>query len=281
MQTVSRHREYVYLKLFQYFDYFIKYAPADLSVWGNANGRVIYMKLHIIIGATGSGKSKKAVHMAQEFNAPIIVLDRIQCFRDLSITSGRHLPPDQKEYGKRRIFLSDRLVADGDYPAELAYKHFREQLAALRSLSMVIVEGGSVSLTNLLLMDKELFEAHEIFFEIISRNPLEHREMVIKRVTSMLTASESDGQSMITELADVWKHTEHRPFIQSISGLDAILSWLTENGFEVENIPGYSFSRSQFESLCAAVAKSHLLYAQSQKCFINDSLGNGLYRDIV
>lgn len=73
--------------------------------------------VHVIAGPTGVGKSAAASELARRTGAPVVVADRIQCFTDLATTSAR---AGADVPGIRRVWLCDRTVADGDYPATQA-----------------------------------------------------------------------------------------------------------------------------------------------------------------
>jgi hypothetical protein len=203
--------------------------------------------------------------IARKFNAPIIVLDRIQCFSDLRITSGRQSPSGKQNVDVHRIYLSERTVPDGDYPPEMAYSHLRDHLAALSRFPLIILEGGSMSLTRRLLDDNTLLSSYSIFFDIIRRDPTEHSKMVLARVFSMVSPPNGSDRSVISELITGWRHVEQRPFLGSIVGLDAVLSWLAKNALRVEDLTRENLSRPQLQDLSIAVAESHLQYAQSQQ----------------
>src|SRR6185369_6623889 len=85
--------------------------------------------VHAILGPTGVGKTALATRLARETNAPTVVADRIQCYRDLATTSARSDGGTSDEIV--RLYLDDRVVADGDYPAEEAVQSLVHKLERL------------------------------------------------------------------------------------------------------------------------------------------------------
>lgn len=74
-------------------------------------------KIHIIAGPTASGKSARAIALAQDKNGVILNADATQCYADLSIISAR---PDAQELAQAEhrlygIWSGDKVASVGDW----------------------------------------------------------------------------------------------------------------------------------------------------------------------
>ncbi|MEV7627722.1 isopentenyl transferase family protein [Actinoplanes sp. NPDC089786] len=47
------------------------------------------LNLILIVGPTGVGKTDRAIELARKVDAPIVVLDRVQCYAELAVGSAR------------------------------------------------------------------------------------------------------------------------------------------------------------------------------------------------
>src|SRR4051812_8683885 len=103
------------------------------------------VRVHAVLGVTGAGKTSLATAVGHALGVPVVVADRIQCFRDIPVVSSRPSPDH------RRVYLDDRTIPDGDLPARRAYPKLRRILSDLADRHQtVILEGGSVSLLTML-----------------------------------------------------------------------------------------------------------------------------------
>lgn len=228
------------------------------------------MRLHLILGATGSGKTEKAMQLAHQLGTPLIILDRIQCYPELAMTSGRGFAlPSPFPI----IHLSERSVSEGDYAPDLAYTHLHEYLHSLRHHHFLLLEGGSISLTRLLCTDTVFLRYHDVSLEIVQREPAEHRQKVRTRILTMLSPAPEDGTSMLTELQHTWQYVEQRPFLRTLVGFDAALDWLTKKRLSINSLD--TLTNADIFDLSLAITQSHLRYAQTQQQHLHTILKQG------
>lgn len=171
------------------------------------------MQIHLILGPTGVGKTARATRLAQSLNEPVIVLDRIQAYPELSVGSGR---PGASEYaGTKRLYLAERRVAQGDFPV-------RDALDALHTLlrrnSRVIVEGGSISMLHALFATP-WFQCASVSYDVLPLPDITpYQERVTRRIDAML------DEGMLDELQHAWTQgAQARAFVQTVIGYDVLL----------------------------------------------------------
>ncbi|GAB4207692.1 MAG: (dimethylallyl)adenosine tRNA methylthiotransferase [Roseiflexaceae bacterium] len=177
------------------------------------------MQIHLILGPTGVGKTAHATRLAHSLMEPVIVLDRIQAYPELSVGSGR---PGASEYaGTERLYLADRRVAQGDFLV-------RDALDALHTLlrrnSRVIVEGGSISLLNALFATS-WFQRASVSYDVLGLPDLaSYQERVKRRIGAML------DEGMLAELQHAWSQgAQARAFVQTVIGYDVLLDVCCEH----------------------------------------------------
>ncbi|MFI5778881.1 isopentenyl transferase family protein [Nocardia sp. NPDC051570] len=179
------------------------------------------MRVHLVLGATGSGKTALATEAARRSDVPVVVLDRLQCFTDIPTASAR--PAEDQIAGTSRIYLDERTIPDGDYPAEDAYAALVRVLNGLAvHHDFVFAEGGSISLLSLLRRDRRGL-GFPLDVTMLSP-PAASLDTVARRVAAALNGR-ADRTSILDEMRCAWRHTEQHDFIGSISGFDALLEW--------------------------------------------------------
>ncbi|KAN0035936.1 hypothetical protein ACTA71_005230 [Dictyostelium dimigraforme] len=173
------------------------------------------MKILLIIGSTGVGKTDLSINYSKKYNVPVVVLDRIQCFPELSITSGR---PDESEYfGTKRIYLTDLMVEPGN---EILKKNFyiNKLIDILNEIKInydttksdengygCILEGGSITLLKELLpkINKLPYKITSVIY-IRPTDSIENRILykakIFKRVSQMLFPTDEGQDSQILEV---------------------------------------------------------------------------------
>jgi adenylate dimethylallyltransferase len=219
--------------------------------------------VYAIIGPTGTGKTAHAVRTARKLGAPVVVADRIQCFIDLAITSGRSAGDDVS--GVSRWFLGDRVVADGDYPARAACQTLCYLLGKLAvDNPLIVLEGGSISvLTELVACHDEL--PFELTFELLPiPNPEAYWQRLLARARHMLRPAEG-GPGIVVELAAAWCLREQREFVSSIKGLEVIIDWCAENGVAPESLGDHELDTVAIDQLATAITGVHTAYARDQE----------------
>ncbi|KAN0036511.1 hypothetical protein ACTFIV_001808 [Dictyostelium citrinum] len=175
------------------------------------------MKILLIIGSTGVGKTDLSINYSKKYNAPVVVLDRIQCFPELSITSGR---PDESEYfGTKRIYLTDLMVEAGNEKLKKTF-YINKLLSILNEIKKsyniikkspdensygCILEGGSITLLKELL--PKINKLPYIITSVIYIRPSDsienhklYKAKIYKRVSKMLFPTEEGQDSQILEV---------------------------------------------------------------------------------
>lgn len=227
--------------------------------------------VHLITGATGLGKTPAAIALARRTGAPIIVADRIQCFADLATTVARDGPVDSSRV--ERYFLSERGVAQGDYPLDQAIAALERKLAELTEPHpLVIIEGGSVSLlTGFAQRIPHLPHRIDVHLMRIT-DPQRYERILTGRVRSMLLHT-TPGRGMFDELTHAWRHREQRQFLASILGFDSILKWSTQHNYDVTSLPQRSFPEEHIDDLVHAISTSHANYGYMQDRVFTEIFG--------
>ncbi len=202
--------------------------------------------VHLVVGPTGAGKTDVATKIADEYDAPIVVADRIQCYLDLPVTSAR-------QCGAHRHHLADRTVPDGDYPVhEAAYALLRKVEALSRVYEHVVVEGGSISLLRKFADCRGRFP----FRLTATVLPLTDERAHLDRLRTRAARMIADG--MLDEIAKAWQHRDHRAFVASVNGPEAVLKWCTETHVDPEDLPGVDDAGiAELSELMAVVHHEH------------------------
>jgi adenylate dimethylallyltransferase len=214
------------------------------------------MRLHLITGVTGAGKTGESIRIAAGLRAPVVAVDRFQCFPELSTTSGR--PTAAELAGTQRIYLDERRVSDGGLAADEALTRLRRLLRVLGADHHdIILEGGSISLLSLMKTSGMLDSGVTVRLMAHNADDLAYAAALRARVTKMLTT----GPTMLDELADVWRFRAQRSFVASICGLDAILDWSRMRNRPVRD---YAHTPDDIAELTEAVTTAHLDYARRQ-----------------
>lgn len=219
-------------------------------------------RVHAIVGATGTGKSAHAIRTARRLGTPVVVADRIQCFVDLRVTSAR----DEDEVdGVRRWFLGDRTVADGDYPADAACRTLCYLLGRLTAEHpSIVLEGGSVSLLTAL-ADRHGELPFELTFEQLhTPDAGVYRQRLLERARRMLRPP-GGGRGIIEELAAAWRRPEHRTFVTSINGLEAIVGWCARHDIDPGSLADHEREPAVHDELAEAIAWRHAAHGWEQE----------------
>lgn len=220
--------------------------------------------LHIIIGPTATGKTACSVSMAQQLGAPVIVLDRLQVYRDLATGTGR--PSPEELHGTERFYLADRCARDGDFPAADAYVSLLLHLERLARRDVpVILEGGSLSLLQQI---SERFEIrrHACTLRCTTFDTAEHyRGLLLSRVAEMLAPAAPGRASILVELASAWKHEDSRQFVRTICGYDAVLEWCEEEAVDPASIEAHLTDPRALRAIEARILAAHFAYGESQR----------------
>jgi len=218
--------------------------------------------VHAIVGPTGVGKTALATRLARETNAPTVVADRIQCFTDLSTTSARS-DCDSSE-SIIRLYLADRVVADGDYPAEEAAQELVRKLERLTmEYPYVVVEGGSISVLRRLAARRGQLSFNLSAQVLHIPDDVEYRLRLFTRARGMLSPN-TGGPSMLDELAMAWKNESQREFVASINGFEAALEWCCHNRVDPATLSGNDMDPVLLDEIAWMVADAHAVHGREQ-----------------
>ncbi|QKV73827.1 isopentenyl transferase family protein [Amycolatopsis sp. Hca4] len=218
--------------------------------------------MHAIVGATGTGKSAHAIRTARRLGTPVVVADRIQCFVDLRVTSAR----DEDEVdGVCRWFLGDRTVADGDYPADAACRTLCYLLGRLTAEHpSIVLEGGSVSLLTAL-VDRHGELPFELSFEHLRTPEARAYWRRLRERARRMLRPPGGGRGIIEELASAWRLPEHRNFVTSVNGLEAIVDWCARHDVDPGSLAGPDLEAAVHEELAEAIAWRHAAHGWEQE----------------
>ncbi|MFJ2440761.1 isopentenyl transferase family protein [Streptomyces sp. NPDC087658] len=222
----------------------------------SGNNRIVQrLRVHLIAGPTGVGKSATATELARATGAPVVVADRLQCFTDIATTSARAGAEDP---GVERHWLGDRTVADGDLSAAEATDALVKTVQRLgMDHSFVIVEGGSISLLR-------LFAARlpelgwELTVQLLAIPPIgEYVAALTRRARTMLAPSVSTDRSLLDELATLWQDPGQRYFVASVNGFEAVLECCAKYSIDVHTVHRKEISSHVMERFASLIGERH------------------------
>ena len=201
-------------------------------------------QLVVVVGPTGAGKTALSIEIARDAGTRIVVLDRVQCHRELTVGSGRPEPD-----GTERVFLADRAVAQGLMTSRAAYTALTRLLADSEA---AVLEGGSMSLLAELAGRDEWRTDADVTIEYV--RPGVHLERRIReRVHCMLHAR----RTMVDEVRDLWPDPRTHRVLADVVGYREILAMAGGDH-------SFTFTGAALDRLCDAVADAHLRYAAAQ-----------------
>jgi cytochrome P450 len=223
------------------------------------------MKIHLLLGRTGVGKTARATSLARVWGVPVVVLDRFQVFAELATGTGR--PTALETQGTHRVYLDSRSLAQGELTPDESLKCLERVLNSQRcAVQTLILEGGSLSLCTLL-ADSGLLDNHDVEVEHLdpSDTPT-YRERVLSRVRGMVLC---EGVSILDELQAVWADPPCRAFVATIAGYDAAIACCMRWNRTPRELLGADSIDEVVESITAA----HLAYADRQALFLRAVAG--------
>ncbi|MEV5646273.1 isopentenyl transferase family protein [Streptomyces flaveolus] len=201
-------------------------------------------QLVLVIGPTGAGKTDRSRAFTGVSGAPIVVLDRVQCHREVTVGSGRPEPD-----GTRRIFLADRAVSEGVMSGRAAYRSLVKLSAAP---GLTVLEGGSLSLLTELAGRESWRRGAEVSVEYV-RAGRDHADRVHARVDLMLRGE----RTMLDEVRELWPDERTHTVLAGIVGYREVLAaGDPDRGFRVTG--------DRLARLVDEVAAAHLRYAALQ-----------------
>jgi uncharacterized protein (TIGR00730 family) len=219
------------------------------------------LKLSLIIGPTGCGKTKAAKSLALSLDAPIVVADRIQCYTDIPVTSAREEDTNGLSYN----YISDRTIADGDYLANKAFSDLKHQIKTLSAdHGLIVIEGGSISLLTEFASYKKALPLQFSIEMIPIGSRRQHWARLRRRAMEMLKpVNEQPG--LLQELSQAWRHVKQRQFIASINGFEAVLTWCQRHGVNPEKVGDELPSEQGIFQLATEIANAHMEHSLEQE----------------
>lgn len=219
-------------------------------------------RLHFIVGPTTTGKTSRSVELAEQTGAPVIVLDRIQCFPELAVGSGRPSPAELRS--TRRIYIKDCMVIDGELPATTANTLVHEHVARLiREEPVLILEGGSVSLLRTIAADPRWGTYSQSWERLHLREVASYLSKAKSRVQEMLAPSDGTW-SMLDEIARLWPDTRSHAVLGGIVGYKTIIAYAARYRIPVTALR-HTLSPEQIGHLAEEIAGEYLIYARWQE----------------
>jgi tRNA A37 N6-isopentenylltransferase MiaA len=227
------------------------------------------MNALLIIGCTGMGKTDLSIREAIRLNVPVICLDRIQCFRELWMTSGR--PFDDELKGTERIYLFDNKI--GDVISNEAYINRLEQIASDLTVRKqnrgdidFIIEGGSISLINELMgrikqnQSKIIIRSYEVLIPVIdSKNDADlYYDKIKPRIAEMLFSSKR--RNSVTEIIDI--ASNNSTFLDTLIGAKEVIQYVRSKDV------GKDASK---QALIENITSIHFNYAMDQMFAIKEA----------
>lgn len=144
-------------------------------------------KVVVVMGATGTGKSRLAIDLAKKFQAEIINSDKIQVYRGLEIATNKVTEEESRGVPHHILGTVDPNV---DYSAA---NFCHDALLAIDSIieqkKLPIIAGGSNSFIKSLVNDDPYFASrYECCFLWVDVAPRIHQRFVSERVDQMVQA---------------------------------------------------------------------------------------------
>lgn len=219
-------------------------------------------RLHFIVGPTTTGKTRRSVTLAEQTGAPVIVLDRIQCFPDLAVGSGR--PGVGELRSTRRVYIADRNVADGELAAPNANALLHDHVARLlQNESSLILEGGSVSLLRTIAADRRWKTYKQTWERLALREVGDYLTKAKSRIREMLAPADG-SRSMLDEIAGLWPDSRTHAVLNGIVGYRSIIAHAGRYRIPVGSL-ARAFSPGQVDQLAQEIAGEYLVYARWQE----------------
>lgn len=220
------------------------------------------ISLFVIWGPTSTGKTKASVSLSKLVGAPVVSLDRIQCFPELSTGSGR--PSLLELEGSERIYLASRRLSEGVVSAADANAMLKKHVSRISmDHPRLILEGGSISLLNEIMSDPYWRNGFKWSSKRLRLgDPAVFMARATRRVHDMFYPIDG-AASLLDELVLAWAQVAHRKLLEDIDGYRAAILFARRSGLQVEDLP--SISAALKESLIKEIACEYLRHAQWQE----------------
>ncbi|WP_245009903.1 isopentenyl transferase family protein [Streptomyces rhizosphaericus] len=223
-------------------------------------------RLHLILGPTCSGKTRRATAAAARGECPVIALDRIQCHPEIAVGSGR--PPQRDLADTTRLYLDDRPLSYGPITARSAVDRLvRTQRRLLSGTTTLILEGGSISLLRALLQRTDWCRGWLVHATVcIDGGAHQYATRVSTEVRRMLgyTTAALGARTFQDELAALWDDPVTRKQAYRLVGYRQAIDLCERDGLTPRQLaaPGGHRRRQDLED---TLRQGHLAYASQQR----------------
>lgn len=225
--------------------------------------------LDLILGATCLGRTRLGVALAAAAgtHCPVVALDRIQCYTELAIGSGR--PSQEVLGGRTRLYLDTRPLADGPISAAPAADRLTQLQRRLLEddVTALVMEGGSISLLHALLARPDWCEGWTVRVTVcVERSASRYETDVATRVEQMLGYGTRPGEARTLqhELAALWDNPLARKHASDILGYQQAIDLCEIHGLSPKDLTGQHGLLWRYE-LAQLIRAGHLAYARQQR----------------
>jgi len=230
-------------------------------------------RLHLILGPTGIGKTRRAVAAAIDSAGPVIALDRMQCHPEIGIGSGR--PTADELAGTRRLYLQDRPLSHGPIsagPAVDRLVHMQRHLLG-GGVTALVLEGGSISLLHELLGRTDWREGWKVSVTVcVEGSARRYEEGVTARVEEMVGYGGPAGaRTLQDELADLWDDPAARKQAYEVIGYKEAIDLCEQRSFLPQELTGPHGRLWRYE-LSRRIRDGHLTYSRQQRAALAEAL---------
>ncbi|XP_023765204.1 adenylate isopentenyltransferase 3, chloroplastic [Lactuca sativa] len=145
-------------------------------------------KVVIVMGATGTGKSKLSIDLATQFQAEVINADKIQVYKGLDIVTNKITDEECNGVAHHLLGIVD---PESDFTAD---NFARAALLAMKSIiqrgKMPIIAGGSNSFVEALVDDEkyEFKSRYDVCFLWVDVATVVHNQILAERVDRMVAS---------------------------------------------------------------------------------------------
>jgi adenylate dimethylallyltransferase len=221
------------------------------------------IQLTLVWGPTSTGKTAAAVELALATGAPVIALDRCQCYPQIAVGSGRPLPAELKS--TRRIYLAERKLSDGILSGAEANILLKQRLAeCAASCSQVILEGGSISLLNAMVADPH-WES-DVFCWSFRRFQLGDADAFLQRArrrVQRMFQRAAGASSLLDELVDGWSDPRNHAALADIDGYRAAIKFANRRQYSLAALRYMAIEEQ--DMLIDEIAQEYLDHARWQE----------------
>lgn len=236
------------------------------------------LKINMVPGATATGKSDRAAELAERVGgAPIVVMDRMQCFPEMWIAANRTQFDDHPE--ANFIFLKNAKIEDGEIRAVEAHNLLVKRILELEAKhDTIFAEGGSISLWKEFERNLPYWQARyelEFIVQRIPTNLEQYRERIRKRLQKSFFRE--DENSLLGEFERNYPlYASIAPWLDTVGGYTQLIEWMEENDKSLADLYELELFPNSLE-IVEVIVEATVAYGLAQQEFIDNFLiNNGL-----